>query len=165
MPSFDPLVAFLVQPWLRRRVNRDLELFGKLAAATEQPWPERLAAVDAVVEPAARRTVRSDRLDLLGALQWLPARGYYPLTTRYVAHRLAMTSALRAVTAVELYRIERGALPERLDDLGDISRFGDPMTGLLFQVRPQLDNARRRLSAGACRRRDHGAGRPVTGTT
>ena len=132
------MVAFLVQPWLRRRLNHNLELFGRLVVATEQPWPERLAAVDAVVEQAARRTVPTGQLGLLGQVERVLAAGY-PLTTRYVAHRLAMPAALRAVTAVELYRIERGALPECLDDLGAVSGFRDPMSG---------DNLRYRRDTG-----------------
>ncbi|MCH7750331.1 MAG: hypothetical protein IH939_19805, partial [Acidobacteria bacterium] len=124
----NPVVAFLVQPWLRSRVNRNLALFGRLVAATEQPWPERLAAVDAVVEQAARRTVRSGRLGALGGVERSFAAGYFPLITRYVAHRLAVTAVLRAVTAVELYRIERGTPPERLDDLGAVSGVRDPMS-------------------------------------
>ena len=124
----NPVVAFLVQPWQRRRVNRNLELFGRLVAATEQPWPERLAAVDAVVEQATERTVRTGMLGLLGALERALAAGHYQATTRYVAHRLAMTAVLRAVVGVELYRIEHGALPERLDDLGAVSDVRDLMT-------------------------------------
>lgn len=56
------------------------------------------------------------------------AAGYFPLIARYVAHRLAVTAVLRAVTAVELYRIERGTPPERLDDLGAVSGVRDPMS-------------------------------------
>ena len=87
-----------------------------------------LAAVDAVVEQAARRTVRSGRLGGLGRVERSFASGHFPLITRYVAHRLAVTAVLRAVTAAELYRIERGAPPEGLDDIGAVSGIRDPMS-------------------------------------
>ncbi len=56
-----------------------------------------------------------------------------------MANRLAMTTVLRAVIAVELYRIERGAVPERLSDLGLVSPFSDLMTGDPLLYRRESD--------------------------
>lgn len=121
-------VAFLLEPWHRHRANRLMERFAELCAAAERPWPERLAAIAVVAgggpEPdawgSARGPISRERLF---------TTGFYSQMARWAANRAAMTAVLRAVIAVEVSRVERGTLPERLDDLSSVPRSSDPMTG------------------------------------
>lgn len=134
----NPVVTFLLEPWHLYRANRLLARLTALCAAAEQPWPERLAAIAAVEDGAPEAAERTGPQRLLWR-ERLFTVGHYSQLGWAVANRLAMTTALRAVIAIELYRMERGAVPERLTDLGRVSPFSDLMTGDPLLYRRESD--------------------------
>ena len=130
--------AFVLRPWVRHRVNRALERLNELVEATEQPWPQRLSAINAAASARGEPGTNSRAPGELSR-EWSLRVGHYRMWARYIGHTLAMKAALHAVTATELYRSEQGALPDGLFELRDVSRFADPMTGDALRFRRTND--------------------------
>ena len=123
------VLAFMVRPWHRHRVNQALVLLTELVDAARRPWPERLTAIDALIAGIDGIGHRTGGRGPLGLQEEAFALGLHQLVGRHVAKKLAVTSALRAAVAVELHRGDRGALPVSLAELADTTLFSDPMTG------------------------------------
>jgi hypothetical protein len=130
------VLAWLLRPWLRHRVNRHLGLFHELLSAAELPWRQRVPAMEALAGPRPDVATRSSQRGPLGRSErFFTSRGALPWSTRYVAHWVTLSTALDAAIATELFRHERGILPRELADLEEGSSFTDPMTGAMLRYR------------------------------
>lgn len=124
-----------LRPIEAHRRLRDVHQLNELIAHARRPWPERLQVSGAET----------------------PWRYLYRHSVAQIATALAKVRVARAAVAVELYRRERGALPERLEDLTAYfdAFLIDPFSGgpLVYRV---VEDGFVVYSLGPNQRDDHG---------
>jgi hypothetical protein len=124
----EPLVYFLLRPWLAHKVTRELRRLDEALAVSTKPWPDRLksAAVPMPVIDARRWRFLDTPADTVAYLHQQRARAYGRL--------LATLRTADAAAAVERYRAAHGGSPpETLDVLvpAFLERVPiDPFTGV-----------------------------------
>lgn len=90
----------LLRPWITRQLVGELRTRAAALAAARLPMPERKAALEALMRPAA--PVRG------GPMSWLPASAVLEGETPQWADGSVLWSAFRAAVAVERYRRDNG---------------------------------------------------------
>ncbi|MFO0810893.1 MAG: hypothetical protein U0746_19870 [Gemmataceae bacterium] len=133
IPDYKPTPAERLSDWVQDHVSVDvdaahtvkLEVATRLVATARRPWPERVAAADALDAELAASSV---------PLNWM-MRGAAGRMARFLLAVRARVSTAVAAAAVEQHRVERGdwptALPAGLPD--------DPYTGKPLLYRPLAD--------------------------
>lgn len=140
MTGHGRVVSFVQRPWTEHRVNRRLTQFDALIAAAQQPWSNRLHAIDATIGGDLVPESRQSRRGLLSILERLLDFGYYRSVARHAAQQSTLASVLRTVVAIEQFRRTEGELPERLIELSGSTVFTDPLTNGPLRYRRASDS-------------------------